>query len=65
LSRAEIDRTLGLIHQRVEKRLPAAYLTNEAWLGGFRFYVDERVIVPRSHIAELLNEQLSPWITAP
>lgn len=65
LSRSEIDAALALIHQRIEKRLPAAYLTNEAWLGGFRFYVDERVIVPRSHIAELLHDQLSPWITDP
>lgn len=65
LSRSEIDAALALIHQRIEKRLPAAYLTNEAWLGGVRFYVDERVIVPRSHIAELLHDQLSPWITDP
>ncbi|UCH47187.1 MAG: 50S ribosomal protein L3 N(5)-glutamine methyltransferase [Betaproteobacteria bacterium] len=65
LSPAEIDAALSLIHQRIEKRLPAAYLTHEAWLGKFRFYVDERVIVPRSHIAELLREQLSPWITNP
>ena len=54
-----------LLHQRVEKRLPAAYLTHEAWLGEFRFYVDERVIVPRSFIAELLQQQLSPWIENP
>jgi ribosomal protein L3 glutamine methyltransferase len=65
LSRTEIDEALSLIHERVQKRLPAAYLTKEAWLGEFRFYVDERVIVPRSHIAELLQEQLSPWITEP
>ncbi len=65
LSPSEIDAALALIHQRIEQRLPAAYLTNEAWLGGFRFYVDERVIVPRSHIAELLHDQLSPWITDP
>ena len=65
LSAAEIETALALIHQRIEKRLPAAYLTNEAWLGEFRFFVDERVIVPRSHIAELLREQLSPWITDP
>ena len=65
LTPAEMDATLSLISARIEKRLPAAYLTNEAWLGEFRFYVDERVIVPRSHIGELLREQLSPWITRP
>jgi len=44
-----------MLGQRVETRVPAAYLTNEAWLGDFRFYVDERVIVPRSFIGELLD----------
>ena len=56
---------LKVIKRRITERLPAAYLTNEAWLGDYRFYVDERVIVPRSHIAELLREQLSPWIDDP
>lgn len=51
-----------LLKQRVEKKIPAAYLTHEAWLGSLRFYVDERVIVPRSFIAELLHENLFPWI---
>ena len=55
----------ALLNQRVESRLPAAYLTHEAWLGEFRFYVDERVIVPRSFISELLREQFSPWIEDP
>ena len=60
-----------LIDQRVTKRTPTAYLVREAWLRGFKFYVDERVIVPRSFIAELLdfNEEgehgLQPWIEHP
>ena len=56
---------LKIIRRRISERLPAAYLTNEAWLGEHRFYVDRRVIVPRSHIAELLREQLTPWIDDP
>ena len=51
------------LKERTEQRIPAAYLTNQAWLGDMSFYVDERVIVPRSFIAELLREQLSPWIS--
>ncbi len=58
-------RLLDLYSRRCQDRLPAAYLTNEAWLGDDRFYVDERVIVPRSFIAELLDEQLAPWIGDP
>ncbi len=60
-----------LIDQRITKRTPTAYLLREAWLRGFKFYVDERVIVPRSFIAELLdfNEDgehgLQPWIEHP
>ncbi len=65
LTRAERTQLLQLIARRVDERLPAAYLTNEAWLGDFRFYVDQRVIVPRSFIAELLREQLAPWIGNP
>ena len=53
--RAEV---LNIIHRRVEHRIPAAYLTHQAFLGEFSFYVDERVIVPRSFISELLLEQL-------
>ena len=54
-------RLLDIYSRRCQDRLPAAYLTHEAWLGEDRFYVDERVIVPRSFIAELLDEQLAPW----
>ncbi len=61
----EREALVKLYHRRCDERLPAAYLTHEAWLGDYRFYVDERVIVPRSFIAELLEEQLSPWIEDP
>lgn len=56
---------LAILKKRVEKRVPAAYLTNQAWLGDFSFYVDERVIIPRSYIAELLRDHLQPWIENP
>ena len=65
LTDSERAEVLNIIQQRVEKRIPAAYLTHQALLGDFSFYVDERVIVPRSFIAELLLEQLSPWIAEP
>ncbi len=65
LTRAELEQMLDVIRRRVEERLPAAYLTREAWLGKHRFFVDERVIVPRSHIAELLGEGLAPWVADP
>ena len=65
LTHAESEQLKRVIERRVKERLPAAYLTHEAWLGEHRFYVDERVIVPRSFIAELLDEQLSPWVDQP
>ena len=61
----ERELLLDIYTRRCQDRLPAAYLTNEAWLGEHRFYVDDRVIVPRSFIAELLQEQLSPWVEDP
>ncbi len=65
LTDGERNEVLNIIHRRVEHRIPAAYLTHQALLGEFSFYVDERVIVPRSFIAELLLEQLRPWIAEP
>ena len=56
---------LEVIERRVESRMPAAYLTGEAWLAGYRFRVDPRVIVPRSYFAALLADGLSPWIDDP
>lgn len=61
----ERQRFLDLIRRRCNERLPAAYLTGEAWLQGYRFVVDERVIVPRSPISELLAQRLTPWIADP
>lgn len=65
LTSDEITTLLALIERRASERVPVAYLTNEALLGDYRFYVDERVIVPRSFIAELIPEQFQPWIIDP
>jgi ribosomal protein L3 glutamine methyltransferase len=55
----------ALLARRIAARVPAAYLTHEAWLGEFSFYVDRRAIIPRSFIAELLRERLRPWLRGP
>jgi ribosomal protein L3 glutamine methyltransferase len=54
-----------IVSRRIRERIPLAYLLNEAWLDGRRFYVDRRVIVPRSFISELLRERLRPWLGRP
>jgi ribosomal protein L3 glutamine methyltransferase len=66
ITKQERKHLASLIDQRVTKHTPTAYLVREAWLHDFKFYVDERVIVPRSFIAELLLDgSLSPWIEFP
>ncbi len=61
----EREKFLKMVDRRLTERVPAAYLTGEAWLQGHRFAVDPRVIIPRSPISELLAEQLSPWVAEP
>lgn len=62
LSASERNEVAALLTRRIDDRVPAAYLTHEAWLGDFRFHVDERVLIPRSYIAELLAQGLSPYV---
>ncbi|HKT93662.1 MAG TPA: 50S ribosomal protein L3 N(5)-glutamine methyltransferase [Paraburkholderia sp.] len=65
LTTEEVDKVLGVIERRATDRVPAAYITQEAWMHGLRFYVDERVIVPRSFIGELLADGLQPYVEDP
>lgn len=70
LTTIERNKLATFIEQRITKHTPTAYLVKEAWLQGLKFYVDERVLIPRSFIAELLNNDLStgdlsPWIEFP
>jgi len=61
----EAARVEQLVRRRIRERIPVAYLLHEAWLADESFYVDRRVIIPRSHIAELLQQRLRPWLHRP
>ena len=62
LTAEENERVTEIFRRRLEDHVPAAYLTREAWLGEHRFYVDERVIIPRSYFLEIIPEQLPQWL---
>lgn len=63
LSADEVASINHFYQQRIETRQPAAYLTHEAWFAGLPFYVNENVLVPRSPIAELIEDQFQPWVS--
>ena len=65
LTAAERAAVETMFRRRLVEHVPAAYLTREAWLGEHRFYVDERVIIPRSYFLEIIPEQLDGWVSEP
>ena len=65
LTGAEVMAVEKMLCRRLDQRIPAAYLTREAFLGEYRFYVDERVIIPRSYFLEIIPQQLDAWLPNP
>lgn len=65
LTRSEKIEVLELFRQRIEDRIPAPYLMKKAWFAQLEFYVDQRVLIPRSPLAELIEKQFTPWVNTP
>ncbi len=65
LTQSEKEKIAELLERRIHDRIPVPYLINEAWFAGLPFFVDERVLIPRSPFAELIHEHFSPWISDP
>lgn len=64
LNPAQIDLVTSIAEQRIEKRIPLSYLTGKAWFAGLPFIIDQRALIPRSPIAELIQNRFSPWLQA-
>jgi len=62
LTYSEKNQVLELFNKRIQKRIPVPYLTNEAWFADLRFYIDQRVLIPRSPLAEVIETNFEPWL---